>query len=93
MSLSPVRQDLGFRMLTRLAKVGGVDEEDLELLEPSWLETVAGNTTRAEEALKEQQRTLQDMVDQGLISQDYLNEYRRIMDEENGNEHNGTDTD
>lgn len=86
------RQDLGFKMLARLIKAGNVDKEDLELLDPAWLRTAASSSSQAEAVIGESTDTLQGMANQGLISDDYLNEYRRIMDEQAAEEHNGTDT-
>lgn len=87
------REALGFRMLDRLTESGSAGKEDLELLDPAWLRSAASSQSQADETLGETRNLLQDMANQGLINDDYLEAFQQTMDEENGKEHNGTDTD
>ena len=88
LSESAVRQDLGFKMLERLVTAGSVDREDLELLEPAWRRTTASTSSQAEAVMGESADNLEDMASQGLIPDDYLDEFRRAMDEEAAEEQN-----
>ena len=86
------RQDLGFKMLDRLTAAGKVDDEDLTLLDPAWRPTAASSAAQAEETMDTASSTLQAMAAQGIIGDDYLAAYQRVMDEAGTEEHNGTDT-
>lgn len=92
LSESTARQDLGFKMLKRLIRAGNIDKEDLELLDPAWLRTAASSGSQAEAVLVGTTEALTDMAGQGFIPDEYLSEYRRIMDEQGGKEHNGNET-
>ena len=92
LSESAVRQDLGFKMLERLVTAGSVDREDLELLEPAWRRSAAANGSQAVAVMEESTVALPDLAGQGYIPQDYVDEFRRVLDDEGSGEHNGTDT-
>ena len=92
LSESTVRQDLGFKMLERLVTAGSVDREDLELLEPAWRRSAAANGSQAVAVMEESTVALPDLAGQGYIPQDYVDEFRRVLDDEGSGEHNGTDT-
>lgn len=86
------RQSLGFEMLERLTQEEGIDTRDLKLLDAAWQPTPAADETSAESALADVERAMQDFTDQGLVDEDYLAAYQRVMDENARGEHNGNDT-
>lgn len=87
------RENLGFKMLDQLTKSGSAGEEDLGLLDPAWLRSAASSQSQAEETLDDTAEYLQSMAAQGYIPDEYLGDVRRIMDEDDGKEHNGSQTD
>lgn len=87
------RENLGFKMLDQLTKSGSAGEEDLGLLDPAWLRSAASSQSQAEETLDDTAEYLQSMAAQGLIPDEYLGDVRRIIDEDDGKEHNGSQTD
>lgn len=75
-------------MLDRLTAIGKVDDEDLTLLDPAWRPTAASSAAQAEETMDAASSTLQAMATQGIIGDDYLAAYQRVMDEAGGEGHN-----